>query len=90
MSFSDYLDKQVIEEAVYSYKYTFNIKNLKDLFNYLKNWSEVDYMPEMESTKTINIYDRNSKLIGTIKDKGKAFVVDTKDKVLKSYIEKGM
>lgn len=90
MSFTDYLDKQVIEEAVSSYKYTFNIRNLKDLFNHIKGWKDMDTVPEMESTKVINIYNRADELKGTIKDKGKAFVVDTKDKLLKSVIEKGL
>lgn len=90
MSFSDYLDKQVIEEAVYSYKYTFNIRNIKDLFTHIKNWKDMDTVPEMESSKSINIYNRAEELKGTIKDKGKAFVLDTKDKLLKSVIEKGL
>ena len=89
MSFSDFLDKQVIEEAVYSYKYTFNVKNIKDLFNHIKGWKDLDIVPEMEG-KTINIYNRAEELKGTIKDKGKAFVLDTKDKLLKSVIEKGL
>ena len=90
MSFTDYLDKQVIEEAVFSYKYTFNIKNIKDLFNHIKGWKDMDTVPEMESSKSINIYNRAEELKGTIKDKGKAFVLDTKDKLLKSVIEKGL
>lgn len=90
MSFVDYLDKQVIEEAVFSYKYTFNIKNIKDLFNHIKDWKDLDTVPELEGSKTINIYNRAEEIKGTIKDKGKAFVLDTKDKLLKSVIEKGM
>lgn len=90
MSFQDYLDKQVIEEAVSSYKYTFNIKNIKDLFNHIKGWKDLDTVPEMEGSKEITIYNRAEELKGTIKDKGKAFVVDTKDKLLKSVIEKGL
>ena len=90
MSFTDYLDKQVIEEAVYSYKYTFNVKNIKDLFNHIKGWKDLDTVPEMESSKSINIYNRAEELKATIKDKGKAFVLDTKDKLLKSVIEKGL
>jgi hypothetical protein len=90
MKFSDFLDKQVIEEAVFSYKYTFNIKNIKDLFNHIKGWKDIDTVPEMEGSKTINLYNRAEEIKGTIKDKGKAFVLDTKDKLLKSVIEKGM
>ena len=90
MSFQDFLDKQVIEEAVFSYKYTFNIKNIKDLFNHIKDWKDIDTVPEMEGSKTINLYNRAEELKGTIKDKGKAFVLDTKDKLLKSVIEKGL
>lgn len=93
MSFSDYLDKSVIEEAASSYKYTMRIKNIKDLFNHIEKWHDMDTVPEMESSKVINIYNRAEKLKGTINDKGKSFVMDNglaKDKVFKSYVEKGM
>lgn len=93
MSFKDFLDKSVIEEAVSSFKYTPEMKNLKDMFDHISKWKNRKYQPELADTKTINIYDNDDKLLGTIKDKGKIFMVDnglSKDKTFKSYIEKGL
>ena len=93
MSFSNYLDEKVIEEAVSSFKYTVKTRNIKDLFNHIKNWNNKDYVPEMEHTKAMNVYDGADKLLGTIKDKGKSFIMDnglSKDKTFKTYIEEGV
>ena len=93
MSLIDFMKDELIKEAVQSYKYTLNIKNLKDLFKYLENWKSDDYVPEFENNKTINIYDSKESIIGTIKDKGKSFEVDgkiAKDKKFLDYLNKGI
>lgn len=90
MSFSQFLDDEVMEEAVSSYKYTLNVKNIKVLFKYILGQKHPTIFPEMESTKVINVYDHHGKIKGVINDKGKSFILDTKDVNLRTMIEKNL
>lgn len=85
-SFKDYL---IIEATKTEYSYNVNMRNLKELYEYLTNWKSKIYSFDLSSPKVIEVY-KGEKFIGEIKDKGKTFIVDKKvssEKDLKKYIE---
>lgn len=85
-SFTDYL---VTEAAKIEYNYNVNMRNLKDLYDYLLNWKNSDFSFDLPSPKVIEVY-KGEKFLGEIKDKGKSFIIDQKvigDRNLKNYIE---
>lgn len=92
MILKDFIKEENLNEAVQSYKYTLNIKNLKDLFKFIDNWKNHNYSPELEGN-LINIYNSADVAIGTIKDKAKKFEVEgkiAKDKKFMDYLNKGI